>query len=217
MNLPFSAVQFFDLFRDYNLAIFPVHFAGYLLGFTALWFLLPERFSWKVVAIILGVYWLWIGIAYHFVFFTRINPAAGIFGSLFVVQGVLFLISAFRHNNFSLAALSSIQGIAGWGSILYGMIIYSSIGYLLGHRWPFAPLFGVAPCPTTIFTLGIMSLMLNLKRWLLIIPVIWSLIGFTAAIKLGVTEDIGLLVAGLLTVIFQYIGKPKPSLVSGNK
>ncbi len=34
--------------------------------------------------------------------------------------------------------------------------------------------------------------------YFIILPFIWSLIGFTAAFKLGILEDIGLLVAGVV-------------------
>ena len=34
--------------------------------------------------------------------------------------------------------------------------------------------------------------------YLLLIPVVWSLVGFWAAISLGMTEDFGLLVAGAI-------------------
>jgi len=58
-------------------------------------------------------------------------------------------------------------------------------------------LFGVAPCPTTIFTIG----MLLLARgrwvvWLSIIPLLWSLVGLAAALQLGIPEDFGLPAAG---------------------
>jgi len=82
------------------------------------------------------------------------------------------------------------------------MIGYPLLGYFLGHIYPASPCFGVAPCPTTIFTFGL--LLLTVKRvpkYLLIIPLIWSFIGFTAALKLGIKEDIGLLIAGVATLI----------------
>jgi hypothetical protein len=41
----------------------------------------------------------------------------------------------------------------------------------------------------------------NRKNIIFIIPIVWSLVGFTAAIKLGIYQDIGLLIAGLLSVI----------------
>ncbi|MCU0579417.1 MAG: DUF6064 family protein, partial [Desulfobacterota bacterium] len=57
--------------------------------------------------------------------------------------------------------------------------------------------FGV-PCPTTIFTFGILLFTSGrLPKTVLAIPFIWSIIGFTAALTLGILEDIGLLVAGL--------------------
>jgi len=33
------------------------------------------------------------------------------------------------------------------------------------------------------------------------VPLIWSIIGFTAALKLGVYQDVGLLIAGIVSVI----------------
>jgi hypothetical protein len=60
----------------------------------------------------------------------------------------------------------------------------------------------VAPCPTTIFTIGILLLARgNWVLWLSIIPVLWSLVGLAAAVQLGIPEDLGLPVAGLLLVV----------------
>lgn len=38
--------------------------------------------------------------------------------------------------------------------ILYALIGYPAFGYFAGHHYPSVPVFGVAPCPTTIFTIG---------------------------------------------------------------
>jgi hypothetical protein len=63
-------------------------------------------------------------------------------------------------------------------------------------------MFGVAPCPTTIFTIG----MLLLARgrwiaWLSIIPFLWSLVGLAAALQLGIPEDFVLPLAGVVLMI----------------
>jgi len=69
------------------------------------------------------------------------------------------------------------------------------MGYLLGHTYPAAPAFGL-PCPTTIFTFGILFFTeKNCLVFLLIIPFLWAVIGTFAAIHLGSYEDIGLLSA----------------------
>jgi hypothetical protein len=63
-------------------------------------------------------------------------------------------------------------------------------------------MFGVAPCPVTIFTFGM--LLMTTRRfsyWLLVIPFIWSLIGGSAAILLDVRQDWLLLVSGLIAVL----------------
>ena len=59
-------------------------------------------------------------------------------------------------------------------------------------------MFGVAPCPTTIFTLGILLLLRG--GWVIalsVVPLLWSFIGMAAAVQLGILEDLGMPVAGL--------------------
>ncbi|HIH96477.1 MAG TPA: hypothetical protein HA348_03170 [Thermoplasmata archaeon] len=83
--------------------------------------------------------------------------------------------------------------------IIYDMVIYPVLGCLLGHGYPQSPCFGVAPCPTTIFTFGLLLLSdKKFPKYILLIPLIWSIIGFNAAISLSILEDIGLLIVGLL-------------------
>jgi hypothetical protein len=61
------------------------------------------------------------------------------------------------------------------------------------------PLLGVAPCPTTIFTIGLLMLVQGRKMLALaIIPSLWSMVGFAAAIELGIWEDLGLPIAALV-------------------
>ncbi len=65
------------------------------------------------------------------------------------------------------------------------------------------PLLGTAPCPTTIFTIGILLLgRWGAVRWLLVIPLAWSAIGGSAAIMLGVPQDFGLFAAGMIAAVF---------------
>ena len=78
------------------------------------------------------------------------------------------------------------------------MGLYPLIGWLLGHGWPRAPMFGVTPCPLTVFTMGMLLLIEGRTPiHLAVIPVLWSLVGGTAAWFLGVTEDLALPIAGL--------------------
>ncbi|TGQ38487.1 MULTISPECIES: DUF6064 family protein [unclassified Mesorhizobium] len=80
----------------------------------------------------------------------------------------------------------------GAAFLFYTAVLYPLIGMATGHTYPEMPMFGVTPCPVTIFTFGMLLLTTQrLPRWLLVIPFVfvWSLIGGSAAIALGVTQD----------------------------
>jgi hypothetical protein len=61
-------------------------------------------------------------------------------------------------------------------------------------------MFGVTPCPVTIFSFGLLLLAIKpLPRLALVIPLLWSLIGGSAAVLLGIPQDWLLLVSGPMT------------------
>ncbi|MDX1617318.1 MAG: DUF6064 family protein [Balneolaceae bacterium] len=202
MELPFTADQFLNLFREYNTAIWPAQIAAYLLGFAAVFLTHRKEIRLKKsILAILGIFWIWMGGLYHLMFFSTINGAAYLFGAFFILQGVLFLFAGAgrRQPEFEFMFRNDAYGWTGSLFILYAVLIYPVIGSLLGHSYPQAPLFGVAPCPTTIFTFGILLWTRGrVPGWLLVIPTLWSIVGFLAALRLGIREDIGLLVAGLV-------------------
>jgi hypothetical protein len=89
----------------------------------------------------------------------------------------------------------------GWALIAYAGIAYPLIGLAAGHRYADLPQFGDTPCPVTLFTFGMLLLMRKPVPWsVLVIPVIWSLIGGSAAILLNVPQDWVLLVSGIATL-----------------
>jgi hypothetical protein len=64
-----------------------------LLGILALYLILKKIQSGdKIICLILSIFWIWIGGVYHLLFFTTINKAAYVFGTLFILQGILFII-----------------------------------------------------------------------------------------------------------------------------
>lgn len=199
MNLPFTTDQFLSVFEQYNQSIWP--FQG-VLNFLALGVLVlafkRTHSSDKIIAGILAFFWLWTGIAYHAAFFGAINPAAYVFAVLNVVQGIIFLFFGVFKSRLTFRYQSNLFGIIGAAFVVYALIVYPALGYLLGHVYPKSPTFGL-PCPTTIFTFGVL-LWANVKipKVVLIIPFLWSLIGFSAALTMGIREDIGLLVAGIV-------------------
>ncbi|WP_201269681.1 DUF6064 family protein [Sinorhizobium meliloti] len=202
--MPFTEEQFFQVFAAYNAAISPLPAVAYVLGLTAFALLFwRSRTSTVLVMAILALMFLVNGVGYHWSFFTSINPAAQIFGAVFVLQALLLAAAPFVSPGFRLAPSIDVRTVAGLALAAYAILIYQVLGWLFGHVYPAAPLFGIAPCPTTIFTIGILLLgPWHVARWLLLIPVIWTIIGGSAALLLNVPQDYGLLAAFLAVLAF---------------
>ena len=152
------------------------------------------------------------GIVYHIICFAGINSAAYVFGSVFIIQGLLFFFFFFYKDQLNFEAKKSLKTYTAILLVIFALLIYPVLGYLQGHVYPESPTFGV-PCPTTIFTLGILLLLKPHRILLMIIPLLWSVIGFTASFLLGITEDIGLLAAGITSLFFIFQKRTKAGAV----
>lgn len=196
MKVPFSPEQFFEIFREYNEAVWPMQAVlvlGALTAVTAV--VLNCRRSRALACAILGSFWGWAGIGYHLAFFRRINPAAFAFGLLFLVQALVLFRAGWREHAARRAGRGRITKGLGGLLVFYALIVYPWLGSLSGHVYPYSPTFGL-PCPTTIFTVGLLMLAgWSVPRHVLAIPLIWATIALYAAFELGVHEDFGLLPA----------------------
>jgi hypothetical protein len=212
MNLPFTTEQFLSVFEQYNQTVWPLQIFLNLLALVALILSIKRiGYSDKIIAGILAFFWLWIGIAYHLMFFSSINPAAKVFSLLNILQGLFLLYYGILKPRISFRYRTDIYGITGSLLILYALIIYPLLGYFLGHVYPKAPTFGL-PCPTTIFTFGLLLWTSGkVPKAVLIIPFLWSVIGFSAALTMGIREDIGLLVAGVVATALVIVRNTKAS------
>jgi len=213
MKLPFTPEQFFEIFKNYNQSVYPMQVVFYLLGMTIIILSVKKIVNAdKIINGILSFFWLWMGIVYHLIYFTQINKAAYLFGAIFILQGLLFFYQGVLHNKLSYKFHFDKLGWTGALLITFALILYPFLGYAFGHIYPSSPTFGL-PCPTTIFTFGILMWFdKKLPMTILIIPFLWSIIGFFAALKLGVREDTGLLIAGLLGTMMIVFRNKKSNL-----
>lgn len=199
MTLPFSVQQFFEVFGRYNAAIWPAQLV--LSGIAALIVVNQALQAHpRVNLMLLGALWVWTGLVYHLTFFIEINPAAGVFAALWILQGGLLW---WRGLTSPPAAKIPNRFAAPVGKALvaYALLGYPLIGNFAGHRYPYTPTFG-APCPTTIFTLGILLWGRSHQPWWMVaIPILWAVIGTTAAVQLSVPQDYGLAIAGVAGLV----------------
>lgn len=204
MRLPFTIDEFFDVFRRYNEAVWPAQWILVAIALVAIVAAASSRPRIRAAPIlVLALLWLWMGIVYHGLFFRAINPAATLFMILFVGQAGAFLWVV----RSPLPDVRAVSPGAGAVLMIYALLAYPALGYFMGHRYPESPTFGL-PCPTTIFTLGLLLWMRQaFPRALLIIPALWAIVGTSAALQLGMVEDLGLPVAALVAVVLTGRGR----------
>jgi hypothetical protein len=201
MALPFTLEQFHGVFRDYNTAVWP---AQWLLVFLALAVvaaaLRPRPWSGVFVSASLGLLWAWIALAYHLLFFARINPAAYGFASLAAAGAVVFIWQGVVRRRLAFRWVPGLKATAGAVLIAFALVVYPVWSAYAGHPYPETPTFGL-PCPTTIFTIGVLCFAVPpTLRSPLIVPLLWCLVGAQAAFLLGVQPDLGLVAAGVVSV-----------------
>jgi pimeloyl-ACP methyl ester carboxylesterase len=199
-----------NLFADYNPAVWPAHVLAYALGLAALWLIhrRPGPRTNRLVTGLLAAAWLWLGIVFFGRHAAEIDPLlSAAYGALFVYQAFLFVRAGIVGERLAFTSRNGLAGRVGWLALGYALVVYPVIGVVLGHGYPESPLFGMAPCPTTIATFGLLLLVRPpLPRHLLIIPLVWAVLAPLAAVGHGYPEDLGLVVAGaaaLLLVLTQ--------------
>ena len=202
MSLPFSRDAFFAVFAAYNEALWPFAVVLWLLTASAFLLLVRDRARPGFISGLLAIHWAWAGLVYHAAFFSRINPAAWVFGGLFLLEAGLLGWHGVVRRRFPFSRRDRIHDILSSALIAYALL-YPVIARANGHVYPETPTFGV-PCPTTILTIGfLMAANAPLPWGVTLIPIVWGFIGGSAAPLLGVHADWMLLAAGMLLLLDQ--------------
>jgi len=199
--LPFTREQFFAVFAEYNDAVWPVQVVAYLLGLGMLALVLkPSHRGDRLIGAGLAAMWVWTGVAYHALHFSAINQAALVFATFFVLQGVLLFHVAVIRGRLAFRPRGDPAHVLGWALVIYALLVYPLIGLWSGHAYPQMPMFGITPCPLTLFTFGLLLMAAESHRGLFVIPLLWSVVGGSAAGLLDVPQDWPLLFSGIAAV-----------------
>src|SRR5262249_51913872 len=149
------------------------HLLALALG-LAIWWLWARapasRGRW--IPAMLAACWLWVSIFLSLRYAT-INWAAVYFAWAFRLEAVLLIAMALRGR-------LRFERAAGWDRriglaiFLLALLGEPALGPLLGRSWRQAEVFGMAPDPTAVATLGVLLLARVRWRWaLMIVPLLW--------------------------------------------
>jgi hypothetical protein len=195
--------RFLDFASNYNLDLYPVQYLMLGLGITGVFvgIFAGKYTSWTISAI-LGFFYAWIGIAFYLKYFAEFMPVPVLFAVLFLIQALLFILEGIVRNRLVFRFRPDIYGLTGALLIFYALFGNQALEYVLGRGYPQILSFGLFPCPTVIFSLGIL-LWTDKKfpAYILIFPLINALSGFIPAFLIGIIEDIGLIISGLLVLL----------------
>ena len=202
MSVPFTFDEFLEMLERFNTGWWPVHLIMYVLAVTAIYFAIRKtRWSAKVVNGILVFFWIWVGTVFNLLYFSRLYPMAYLFVVLFILEGIILALAGLFRNRITFRVKADLFGYIGAILIIYALIGYPLIADFTGRGYPHLLLAGMMPCPTAIFTQGLLLWTEKpLPKIVSVIPVVYALTGFVP-VKLGVVEDIGLIVAGVVTGI----------------
>lgn len=177
------------------------------IGLVSLLFFLPGVTTTMLFKVYLSITFGWIGVAFLFLMGDMRKRIP--FVSFATAAAYLPLVVIFIIDIFSKQAPYKIPQ-PGWCFhvslflMFWGIILYPLSGYMIGHRYPRVPLFGAMPCPTNIFTIGILTAFASnqLEITALFILSLMAVIGSVKAAIVGyngerIYEDIALLVSGL--------------------
>ena len=111
--------------------------------------------------------------------YATINPAIKYIVPLFVLEALLLVWWGVIGGKLSFALKPEASGRFGAALFLLGLLLYPALAAILGRPWKQAEVFGIAPDPTVIATVGLLLLTNCRFRWgLLPVPLLWC--GITA-------------------------------------
>jgi len=206
-----DAEVFWNNVSAYNVSIFPMQIITLVVAIilTYLLFVRPGAIVNKLIKVYLSFTFVWFVFMFPFEGVLKI-----IFGLLHLAIAILFFIDIFTGKiEFKFPETSGKRTFMLF-LIFSAFALYPLIEYMSGHLYPKILLFGVAPCPTIIFSLaliiGAVPKVGKIIFILLIFPAIFS--GLSTPTMLGLWADLLELftgVYGLITLIknWKFIGK----------
>ncbi len=174
--LLFSPRVYWRMFELHNAALWPLHLL--MLGTGVIIILLIARrpgTGARWVAFILAICWIFVGWSFLWNRYATINWAAAYVAPAFAVEGALLILASLRDG-----LAFGRRGLTAWtGYLILGFALAGQplLAPLQGRGWTSSEVFGIAPDPTAMATLGVLLLARGRMLPLLLpIPVLWCLL-----------------------------------------
>jgi hypothetical protein len=215
--LLFSPRTYYRLIERYNLATWPAHLIALALG-VAIAALLrrPTPGRSRLVAVMLVALWAWVGWAFVATRYATINWAASWLAGLFAAEVLLLGWLGVVAGQLGFRWEKDARSRLGAALFAASLCLYPWLGPAFGRGWAQSELFGIAPDPTALGTIGLLLLAQGpaRARWAALAPaVVWCLLSGATLLAMGSPEAwivLGTLVLGAgLSIAGAYSASPR--------
>lgn len=173
--LLFSPRVYWRLFELQNEALWPLHLLTVTAGLVMVLVVFRRWNLGRWIGVVLAALWAFVGWSFLWQRYADINWAIAYVAPLFALQAVGLLVAAVLRGGLTLHR----DGATCWIGLLLaaaGLVLYPLLPLLAGRPWPSAEVFGIAPDPTAIVTLGLLlAVRGRMVPVLLPIPLLWCL------------------------------------------
>lgn len=171
--LMFEPRTYYRLFERINGELWPAPLLTLTLGLVLLVLAWRGRAP-RAALLLLVPAWLAVAVAFHWQRYAPINFLAPWYAWVSVLEGALLLVAAAGRVKWLDPGTDQPPDRAGVALLAFAVLLQPLIGVVSGRAWGAVELFGLAPDPTALATLGVVLAFRG--RWvLLVIPVLLAL------------------------------------------
>jgi hypothetical protein len=211
--LLFSPRTYYRLFELYNAAVWPLQIVTLALGVAILVLIVRgQAWSGRVVPALLAALWLFVAWAYLLERYDTINWAARYFAIGCALQAAVLVWTGVIRNRLRFDT-RNITGKVGLALFLYALVLHPLIAPFTGRPITQAEVFGLAPDPTAVATLGALLATTRAHWHLLVIPLLWCVV---TGLTLWAMESPEALLVPVLAALAAVLASRKGSTVSPN-
>jgi Family of unknown function (DUF6064) len=200
--LLFSPRVYWRMFELHNRSVWPMQCIAMLLGLAiSISLLRPRPWSDRAIAAGLALAWAWVAWSFLWMRYATINWAILYVAPAFLLEAVLLVLVG-AGGGLAFEVDRRVATGLGLALFLYALILHPLAPLVEGRSLQAAEVFAIAPDPTAIATLGLLSLASRpAAAWLGIVPAAWCLASWVTLRTMGSALAIIPLVAVCLAVI----------------
>lgn len=204
--LMFSRPTYFRLFALLNEAVWPAQLVAMLIGLALVAAVVRGAGkAGRLAAALLALCWIWVAWTYHAQRYAGINLAAPYFAMGFALQTVLLCWLATHRRAPAIASWRGPLGGLAFALVL-GALLYPLLAVVDSRPWQQAEVFGIAPDPTVMATLG-MLLLWRAPWFLWLVPLLWCAVSGATLMELRAAQAWVMPAAGLLALAAMLIAR----------